>query len=99
MTTSTEEDQPLPTANVVHLGIIGKASVFSTISKNRIWIIDTGASNYMTRDSSKLKSVQPFSQSIISTANGSISLIIGEGSVTLPNTLTLDIVIVVPSLK
>ena len=99
MMTSSEENQPLPTANVAYPGIIGKTSVFSATSKNRTWIIDTGASNHMTWDSSQLKFVLPSSQSVISTANGSTSPITGEGSVTLSNTLTLDIVLVVPSLE
>ena len=99
MMTSSEENQPLPNANVAHPGIIGKASVFSVTSKNRTWIINTGASNHMTRDSSQIKSALPSSQSVISTANGSTSSITGEGYVILPNTLTLDTVLVVPSLK
>ena len=99
MMTSSEENQPLPTANVALPGIICKASVFSATSKNRTWIIDTGASDHMTWDSSQLKSVLPPSQSVISTANDSTSPITGEGSVILSNTLTLDIVLVVPSLK
>ena len=53
----------------------------------------------MTWDSSQLKSILPSSQSVISTANGITSLINGEGSVILSNTLTLDTVLVVPSLK
>ena len=99
MMTSSKENQPLPTANVVHPGIIGKASVFYATSKNRTWIIDTGASDHMTWDSSQLKFVLPSSQSVISTANGSTSPITGEGSVILYNALTLDIVLVVPSLE
>ena len=99
MMTSSEENQPLPTTNVAHPGIIDKASVFSATSKNRTWIIDTGASDHMTWDSSQLKSVLPSSQLVISTANGSTSPITGEGSVILSNTLTLDTVLVVPSLE
>ena len=99
MMTSSEENQPLPTANVAHPGIIGKAFVFSVTSKNRTWIIDTGASDYMMWDSSQLKSVLPSSQSVISTTNGSTSPITGEGSVILSNTFTLDIFLVVPSLE
>ena len=99
MMTSSEENQPLPTTNVAHPGIIGKASIFSATSKNKTWIIDTGASDHMTRDSSQLKYVLTSSQLVISTANGSTSPITGEGSVILSNTLTLDIVLVVPSLE
>ena len=61
MTTSSEENQPLPTANVAHPGIIDKASIFSATSKNRTWIIDTSASDHMTWDSNQLKSVLPSS--------------------------------------
>ena len=57
------------------------------------------ASDHMTWDSSQLKSVLPSSQSVISTANGSTSPITGEGSVILSNTLTLDTVLIVPSLE
>ena len=99
MMTSSEENQPLLTANVAHLVIIGKASVFSATSKNRTWIIDIGASDHMTWDSSQLKYVLPSSQSVISTTNGSTSPITGKGSVIMSNTLTLDIVLVVPSLE
>ena len=99
MMTSSKENQPLPTANVAHPGTIGKASVFSVTSKNRTWIIDTGAFDHMTWYSSQLKSVLPSSQSVISTVNGSTSPITGEGFVILSNTLTLDIVLVVPSLE
>ena len=99
MMTSSEENQPLPTANVAHPCIIGKASIFSATSKNRTWIIDTGASDHKTWDSSQLKFVLPSSQSVISTANGSTSPITGEGSIILSNTLTLDTVLVVPSLE
>ena len=51
MVTSTEEKQVQPTTNVVHLGVLGKASVLSVTSKNSTWIIDIGASDHMTRDS------------------------------------------------
>ena len=99
MMTSSEENQPLPITNVAHPCIIGKESVFSATSKNKTWIIDTGVSNHMTRDFSQLKYVLPSSQSVISTANGSTSPITGEGSVILSNTLTLDTVLVIPSLE
>ena len=99
MMTSSKENQPLPTTNVAHPGIIGKASVFSATSKNRTWIIDTGASDHMMRDSNQLKYVLPSSKSVISTSNGSTSPITREGSIILSNTFTLDTVLVVPSLE
>ena len=51
MTVAKDEEQPSPSANVAHPGIIGKASICSVTSKNRMWIIDTGAFEHMTRDS------------------------------------------------
>lgn len=53
----------------------------------------------MVRDSSKLQSICSSSQSVIFTANGSTSIITGEGSVTLSETLTLNSVLIVPSLE
>ena len=99
MVNLTEVDPRQPTANVVHPGKIGKNSALSVIAKNSAWIIDTGASDHMTRDSGNLKFPKPSSQSVICTANGSTSLITGEGSVTLTESLTLDTVLVVPSLS
>jgi len=99
MVTSTEVDQSPPTTNVAQIGGVSKASVFSTTSKNSTWIIDTGASDHMTRDSNQLQSFFPSPKSVISTANGSTSPISGEGSIILSDTLTLDTVLVVPSLE
>jgi hypothetical protein len=99
MVTSTQVDQSPPIANVAQPGDVSKASVLSTTFKNSTWIIDTGASDHMTKDSNQLQSFFSSPKSVISTANGCTSLISGEGSVILSNTLTLDIVLVVPSLE
>ena len=98
MVTSTQVDQSPPTINVAQPGDVSKASVSSTTSKNNTWIIDTGASDHMTKDSNQLQSFFSSPKSVISTTNGSTSPISGEGSVILSNTLTLDTVLVVPSL-
>jgi hypothetical protein len=98
MTTSTEDHQQ-PTANIAHPRKVGKVSVFPAHYKDKTWIVDTGASEHMTRDVRQLQSILPSSQSVISTANGSTSPVTGEGSVILSNTLTLNIVLVVPSLE
>ena len=98
MMASTEESQSQPTTNVAHLSTVGKISVLSATSKNSTWIIDTGASDHMTRDSGQLQSVLLSPQSVIFTANDSTAPITGEGSVILSNTLTLDTVLVVPTL-
>ena len=62
------------------------------------WIIDSGATNHMTFDSRQVSSLRPSSQKIVSTANGNTTPVIGEGSLTLTDTLNLDSVLVVPSL-
>ena len=98
MVTSTQVDQSPPTINVAQPGDVSKASVSSTTSKNNTWIIDTGASDHMTKDSNQLQFFFSSLKFVISTVNGSTSPISGEGSVILSNTLTLDTVLVVPSL-
>lgn len=53
----------------------------------------------MTFDSRQVSPLKPFSQKSVSTANGTSIPIIGEGSLSLTNTLNLDSVLVVPSLN
>ena len=65
---------------------------------NSAWIIDSGATDHMTFDSRQVSTFRPFSQKIVSTANGNTTPVIGEGSLTLTDTLNLDYVLVVPSL-
>lgn len=48
----------------------GKVDVFFVTSKKNTWIIDTGASNHMTRDSNKLQTVHPSYQQVIYMDNG-----------------------------
>ncbi|KAG8387202.1 hypothetical protein BUALT_Bualt03G0228700 [Buddleja alternifolia] len=76
----------------------GKVFNVSTPVYNSTWIIDSGATNHMTFDSKQVKHVKSSSKKIVSTANGNEAPIIGEGSLTLTNTLNLDSVLVVPSL-
>ena len=52
----------------------------------------------MISDSDKLTCHKPSSHSAIRTANGSISPVTGEGSIILTDTITLDTVLIVPSL-
>ena len=89
----------MPIANITQPGSVGKANIPSAITKDNTWIIDTGASDHMIRDSSKLQHLHPSSQQVISTANGGTSPITGEGSLVLSNAMTLDTVLVVPSLE
>lgn len=88
-----------PITTIAHLGIIGKASVFSITSMNSTQIIDIGASNHIIRDASQLQSVILSPQTVISTTNGNTGPIIGEGFVILSKDLTLHNVLVIPSLE
>ena len=78
--------------------IIENKFAHSVITKNSPWIIDTDASHHMTRDSDNLICHKPSFRTDIYTANGSTSPITGEGSLVLTDTITLDTVLIVPSL-
>ena len=95
----TQQGISMPTANITPPGSIGKASVLSAITMDNTWVIDTGASDHMIRDSHKLQNLRSSSQHVISTANGGISPITGKGSIDLTTTITLDKILVVPSLE
>ena len=76
----------------------GKFLNTSTHVINSAWIIDFGAIDHMTFDSRQVSPLRPSSQKIVSAANDNTTLVIGEGSLTLTDTLNLDYVLVVPSL-
>ncbi|CAL8075670.1 unnamed protein product [Prunus armeniaca] len=59
-------------------------------SKKHIWVIDTRATDHMTFDPRQITSHTPSSQSVMSNANGTSSPVIGEGSLSLSDSLTLD---------
>ena len=77
----------------------GKVLNISTPVSNSAWIIDSGATDHMTFDSIQVLPLKSSSQNSISTVNGTSIPIIGEGSLSLTNTLNLDSVLVVPSLN
>ncbi|PRQ35290.1 putative RNA-directed DNA polymerase [Rosa chinensis] len=79
-------------ANVAQSGLKGK------VTFNSIWIIDTGASDHMTNDPSLVKNLRRSPQDVVSTADGTPTPVTGEGSIALSDTLTLESVLVVPSL-
>ena len=76
----------------------GKVFNMSAPVSNSGWIIDSGATDHMTFDSRQVSPFKPFSQKFVSIANGTLIRIIGEGSLSLTDTLNLDSVLVVPSL-
>ena len=77
----------------------GKVLNISTPVSNSAWIIDSGAMDHMTFDSRQVLPLKSSSQNSVSTTNGTSIPIIGEGSLSLTNTLNLDYVLVVPSLN
>ena len=73
-------------------------NIFTPIS-NSAWIIDSGATDHKTFDYRQVSPLKSSSQNYISTTNGISIPIIGEGFLSLINTLNLDSVWVVPSLN
>ncbi|RVW12248.1 Retrovirus-related Pol polyprotein from transposon TNT 1-94 [Vitis vinifera] len=61
-------------------------------------VVATDHGDHMTFDSRQVSTLRPSSQKIVSTTNGNTTPVIGEGSLTLTDTLNLDSVLVVPSL-
>jgi hypothetical protein len=64
---------------------------------NNTWVIDSGTTAHMTSGSRQIKTLEPSTQTTVTTANGNTAPIIGEGTITLDN-LNLYTVLVVPSL-
>ena len=62
---------------------VGKALHISTSVSHSEWIIDSGATHHMTFDNNHIRSMKSSNQHIVSTANGTPSPVIGEGSIAL----------------
>lgn len=77
----------------------GKTLTTSTLNRNDTWIIDSVATDHMTFDANPISIMTQSNQPVVSTANGTSSPVIGEGSITLTDTLNLDSVLIVPSLN
>lgn len=65
----------------------------------KLWISDFGAINHMNCDPILVKDFHKFTQSVILVADGNTAQAIGEGSITVTNTITLDSVLAVPVLN
>jgi hypothetical protein len=75
-------------------------SVFLSVSPNHTWIVDSGASDHMTGESTLFSSYSPCAgNQKIKVADGSFSAIAGKGSVVLSPMLTLKNVLHVPNLS
>ncbi|KAG7983008.1 hypothetical protein I3843_04G082300 [Carya illinoinensis] len=92
-TTNTPEDASALIATS------GKVLHTSAPSSSSEWIIDSGAIDHMTFNNHHIQSIKPFEQHMVSTANGTPSPVIGEGSITLTENMSLDSVLVVPTLN
>ena len=98
--TKTEDDRGENSSALVEVaGNGGKVLNISTHVSNSAWLIDSGATDHMTFDSRQVSPLKSSSQNFVSTTNGTSIPIIGEGSLSLTNTLNLDSVFVVPSLN
>ncbi|KAI5333626.1 hypothetical protein L3X38_023758 [Prunus dulcis] len=93
----TASEPPSGTSGSKALATSG-TSCTSSLTCNRSWIIDTGATDHMTSSFTGLHSTKPSSQTHITSANGTTSQVMGEGSLSLTYSLSLDHVLVVPSL-
>ncbi|KAM1515010.1 hypothetical protein ACFX10_014157 [Malus domestica] len=81
-----------------HTGNDRKALKTSAFVMNSTWIIDSGAIEHMICDSRQVQTLKPSTNTIVSVVNGNVVPIIGDGDVSLSDTLNLDSVLVVPSL-
>ena len=98
--TKTEDDSgEKSSALAATAGNGGKVLNISTHVSNSAWIIDSDATDHMTFDSRQVSPLKSSSQNFVSTANGTSISIIGEGSLSLTNTLNLNSVLFVPSLN
>ena len=98
--TKTEDDSGERSSTLVATaGNGGKVFNISTPVSNSAWIIDSDATDHMTFDSRQVSPLKSSSQNSISTTNGTSISIIGEGSLSLTNTLNLDSILVIPFLN
>ncbi|RVW93233.1 hypothetical protein CK203_022412 [Vitis vinifera] len=70
----------------------------NVVEKASALVAATDYGDHMTFDSRQVSPLRPSSQKVVSTANGNTTPVIGEGSLTLTDTLNLDSILVVPSL-
>ncbi|KAJ9561968.1 hypothetical protein OSB04_007128 [Centaurea solstitialis] len=96
---ASNSEEP-PTSIAAHTKTVDNSGMLNNNHvQNNSWIIDTGATDHMTNDSSKLASMNPPKQTSIHTANGGVAPVTGEGPAKVSNSMDLDTVLVVPSLS
>src|ERR1044072_1910570 len=86
------------TATIAQKGNFSTA-LNASIEKSKSWIVDSGASDHMTGDISVFKKYTPcHNHSTVRIADGTLSKVIGKGSVCISEHITLDNVLYVPKL-
>ncbi|XP_068302662.1 uncharacterized protein [Pyrus communis] len=86
-------------ALIVAASIDGKALNFSNYVMNNMWIIDSGAIEHITCDSRHVSSLKNSTDIEVNVANGDAAPGLGEGTISLYDTMKLDTVLVIPSLN
>ncbi|KAM2175839.1 hypothetical protein ACFX1Q_035198 [Malus domestica] len=81
-------------AMIVAAGSDGKALSTFTSGMNNTWIIDSGATEHMTCDSRQVPSLKRSTQTIVNVVDCNVVPVIGEGTVSLSDTMKLDTVLV-----
>ncbi|KAM1483284.1 hypothetical protein ACFXTO_035490 [Malus domestica] len=81
-------------AMIVVAGSDGKALSTFTSGMNNTWIIDSGATEHMTCDSRQVPSLKRSTQTIVNVVDCNVVPVIGEGTVSLSDTMKLDTVLV-----
>jgi hypothetical protein len=75
-------------------------SVFLSVKSSRTWIVDSGAIDHMTGESSMFSLYSPCAGNLkINIVDGSLSAVAGKGSVIISPLLTLQDVLHVPNLS
>ena len=98
--TTEDDDYSISHIATTHAALTGNLGISITyFTMNSTWIIDTGDIDHMTNDPHHLTSILPSTQQHISIANGGVSPVTSEGSVSMSHSLNLENVLVVPSLS
>lgn len=93
-------DPAIATGLVAQSGTSNSSYSFSVFTRNRDWIIDTGATDHMTCDHAKFTNLSTNnSKPAIINANGISSPVTGMGSVHISPSLSISNVLFVPSLN
>ncbi|KAI5335140.1 hypothetical protein L3X38_025273 [Prunus dulcis] len=85
-------------AFVIDIGNNGKVLKVSASVLNNTWIIDSSATEHMSFDSKQVQTIKSSPQLMVSTVDGNADLVIGEDTISLTDNLSLDTILVVPSL-